>query len=67
MDPTTHTVTANDLSFNSGLIPPGASYSHTFNSPGTTPYKCLIHTFMMGMVVVSSSAQKVPIMVGVKH
>jgi plastocyanin len=66
MDAVTHTVTADDNSFNSGLLPPGASFSHTFDTPGSTSYKCLIHPFMTGMVVVSSSAQKVPIIIGVK-
>src|SRR5258705_5971064 len=39
-DGTPHTVTADDGSFNSGAISPGASFSHTFLSAGTFAYSC---------------------------
>ena len=65
MDPVSHTVTADDNSFNSGLIPPGQTYSHTFTTPGAVPYHCLVHPFMHGMIVVSSASTTAPIVV--KH
>ena len=52
-----HTVTANDGSWDSGDIKPGASYSATFRQPGTYHYYCRHHTQdrMQGVVVVGSS------------
>src|SRR5215831_13033544 len=51
-DGITHTVTANDGSFNSGNLTPGMSFTHTFNSVGTVSYHCSIHPMMTGSVVV---------------
>jgi plastocyanin len=52
-----HTVTADDESWDSGDIQPGASYSATFNNPGTYYYYCRHHTQdkMQGVVVVGSA------------
>jgi plastocyanin len=47
-----HTVTANDKSFDSGLLQPGQTYRRTFDQPGQYPYYCLPHPFMKGVVVV---------------
>ncbi|MFN2563479.1 MAG: cupredoxin domain-containing protein [Gemmatimonadaceae bacterium] len=47
-----HTVTANDKSFDSGLLQPGKTYRRTFDKPGQYPYYCLPHPFMRGVVVV---------------
>ena len=47
-----HTVTADDSSFQSGMIPIGRSWSYTFNAPGTFTYHCTPHPFMKGRVVV---------------
>jgi plastocyanin len=47
-----HTVTANDKSFDSGLMQPGKTYRRTFDKPGQYPYYCLPHPFMKGVVVV---------------
>ncbi len=46
----THTVTADDGSFNSGYVLGGGSFSHTFDAVGTYPYHCTIHPMMMGEV-----------------
>ena len=35
-------------------LPPHASYSRTFNQPGTYPYHCGIHSYMKGTVVVKA-------------
>ena len=40
---TVHTVTADDDSFNSKNIQPGAEYTHTFTTPGRYPYYCVLH------------------------
>jgi plastocyanin len=51
-DQVQHTVTADDNSWDSGPIEPGASWSHTFDKPGTYPFHCTPHPFMQGAVVV---------------
>ena len=51
-DSTAHTVTADDNSFDSGNIDPGATYKHTFDKAGTVPYHCSIHSSMTGSIVV---------------
>ena len=52
-DTTKHTVTANDNSFNSGNINPGASWTYTFNLPGTYNCYCIYHAaWVKGTVVV---------------
>lgn len=51
-DATTHTVTADDGSFDSGNIAPGGAYSQTFSTAGTFAYHCSIHTNMKAKVVV---------------
>jgi Plastocyanin len=51
-DALAHTVTADNKSFNSGLVYPGKTYRHTFNKPGTYTYACMPHPFMHGTVVV---------------
>jgi plastocyanin len=52
-DATTHTVTADDGSFNSGNIAPGSKFSHTFSAKGTVNYHCSIHPMMKASVVVN--------------
>ena len=50
--PSAHTATADDGSFNTGVLPKGHSASHTFTKAGTFTYICSIHPFMHGTVVV---------------
>jgi len=52
-DSTTHTVTADDGSFDSGNLSPGKSFSTTLAKSGTIKYHCSIHSFMHGTVSVS--------------
>jgi plastocyanin len=47
-----HTITADDQSFNSGLMKPGESYSSTFSTLGSFTYTCLIHPGMKGTIEV---------------
>ncbi|HEX6749290.1 MAG TPA: cupredoxin family copper-binding protein [Longimicrobium sp.] len=51
-DPLQHSVTADDGSFQSGLIGSGNSWRHTFLRPGTYAFHCTPHPFMKGTVVV---------------
>lgn len=52
-DAITHTVTADDGSFDSGNILSGGTYKHKFTTTGTFNYHCSIHTMMMASVVVN--------------
>ena len=45
-------VTSRAGAFDSGPIPPGGSFSHTFTTPGTYEYYCVYHPWMSGEVVV---------------
>jgi plastocyanin len=47
-----HTVTADDGSFDSGVLNPGASYTVAFDGLGTVTYHCAIHPEMRGSVSV---------------
>lgn len=49
-DPTQHTVTAEDGSFDSGPLAQGGTFSMTFNEPGSIAYFCAIHPTMKGTV-----------------
>ena len=58
-DPFDHTVTADDGSFNSSLIPPGGVFRFTFQRPGRYPYYCVPHggpggVGMSGVVIVGA-------------
>jgi plastocyanin len=47
-----HTVTADDGSFDSGVLNPGDSYTVAFDGQGTITYFCAIHPEMRGSVTV---------------
>ena len=47
-----HTVTADDGSFDSGMLNPGDSYTVAFDGQGTVTYHCAIHPEMRGSVTV---------------
>jgi plastocyanin len=47
-----HTVTADDGSFDSGVLNPGDSYTVAFGGQGTVTYHCEIHPEMRGSVTV---------------
>ena len=51
--PSTHTVTADDGSFDSGDLSQGKTYSHTFQTAGTFAYHCSIHSSMTATVIVT--------------
>jgi len=51
-----HTVTANDGSFDSGLISPGSSWQMKFEKIGTLGYHCRPHPNMTAQVVVREGA-----------
>ena len=47
-----HTVTADDGSFDSGMLNPGDSYTVAFDGQGTLTYHCAIHPEMRGSVTI---------------
>lgn len=53
MELSPHTVVAEDGSFESENLGDGDTFSYTFETAGTFPYICGIHTSMMGEIVVS--------------
>jgi plastocyanin len=53
----THTVTSDTAGqFESGDMGMGATFSHTFDTPGSYPYHCVWHGFMTGTVTVLGEA-----------
>lgn len=46
----THTVTADDGSFDSGELDPGSGFTRVFDTPGTFAYHCTKHPGMVGEV-----------------
>lgn len=55
-DDSPHKVTVSDGSFNSGNLVPGASWTCTFNTPGTYAYHCSSHPRIEGTIIVLASA-----------
>jgi plastocyanin len=51
----THTVSADDGSFDSGRLDPGETFSHTFAEPGTYSYHCGFHPEMQGTITVTAA------------
>jgi YVTN family beta-propeller protein len=51
-DPVAHTVTSDDKIWDSGDLSPNATFTQTFSQPGTYAYRCTIHPFIRGTVVV---------------
>ena len=54
--PTVHTATAEDGSFDTGILEKGESGSATFTQPGTINYICSPHPYMKGKVVVQAAS-----------
>jgi plastocyanin len=50
-----HTATANDSTFDSGVLSSDQTYSYQFNNTGTYNYTCTIHPRMRGTVTVVQS------------
>ena len=55
-----HTVTSNTNAFNSGTMQPSATYSQTFNTPGTYQYYCAFHSGMVGTITVLAATTQPP-------
>jgi len=51
-DTITHTVTADDGTYDSGNLPATLAFQHAFSTPGTSHYHCTIHPGMTGTVIV---------------
>jgi hypothetical protein len=54
--PSQHSATANDGSFDTGVLNKGASGSHTFSKAGTFAYHCSVHPNMHGTVQAQASS-----------
>jgi plastocyanin len=62
-DAVPHTVTADDDSFDSGIMRKGVTWSKTFSAPGTYTYFCTLHPEMRGTVVVATPDDPAPAVV----
>lgn len=51
-DSAVHDVMADDKSFSSPLLNDGKTYQFTFTKPGSYPYTCSVHPYMMGALTV---------------
>jgi plastocyanin len=51
-DAATHTVTADDGSFDSGSLAQGDTFTQTFDTAGTYAYHCTMHPSMVAEIVV---------------
>jgi plastocyanin len=51
-----HTVTADDGSYDSGVLKEGDTYTHTYDAEGTFSYICSVHPNMKGTVVVAAAS-----------
>jgi plastocyanin len=52
-DPVAHTVTDVNQVWDSGLFEESATFSKTFDTPGTYTYYCIPHPIMMGTIEVT--------------
>jgi plastocyanin len=52
-----HTVTADDGSFDSGVLGRDQPFSHTFDTVGSVDYHCEIHPNMIGKVTVAAAGK----------
>src|ERR1043166_9157183 len=50
-----HTTTSDNNLWNSGTLQNGQTFSYTFNTPGTFPYHCSIHSQIRGSITVLAS------------
>ena len=55
-DSDSHTVTASDGAFDSGILAPGGVFATTLDAPGSYAYFCAIHPEMTGTIAVSGPA-----------
>ncbi len=55
-----HTVSADDQSFESGDIAPGATWRHTFEAPGAFAYHCTPHPWMKGQIRIVAPGSDAP-------
>lgn len=70
-DTAVHTITSGALRnggpdgiFDSGLLGPGATFSHAFSGAGEYPYFCILHPWMAGMVTVQDPPTQVTMIAG---
>jgi plastocyanin len=58
-DSESHTATASDGTFDSGILAPGATFTQSFDTAGTFPFFCQIHPEMQGTITVSDPIEAV--------
>ncbi|MBI2849469.1 MAG: cupredoxin domain-containing protein [Chloroflexi bacterium] len=56
-----HTVTSDTGLFDSGMLKPGQSFSFSFQTPGTYPYRCVYHQGQEGTLIVSDGGNPAPL------
>jgi plastocyanin len=61
-DTAEHSVTSQERIFNSGTLPPGETFSFTFNDKGEFPYYCVFHGAgsMSGIINVAEATDNTP-------
>lgn len=52
-DSSSHTVTADDSSYDSGTLSKGQTFTHKFTAAGTYKFHCSLHSSMLGSITVS--------------
>jgi plastocyanin len=57
----THDIASLDGSFRSGRLNSGATFAHTFATPGSFAYRCTLHPFMAGQVDVAAFSLNGPL------
>jgi len=55
-----HTVTADDGSFDSGYVAEGGDYEHAFSAPGNYAYHCSPHPWMKAVIHVTGGSAPAP-------
>jgi plastocyanin len=56
-----HTVTADDGSFDSGMLGAGAKFTRMFSSPATIAFHCTPHPWMKGVILVAAASTVGPV------
>lgn len=56
-DSVSHTVTSTNGEFGSDVLRQGQEFNHTFMNPGTYDYRCAIHPYMRGQIIVEASRE----------
>jgi plastocyanin len=61
-DTVQHEVISDNGTFDSGIMMPNDQFTHTFSQPGNYSYYCKIHSYMFGMIQVTSGSSVMKVM-----